>query len=315
MMDEVKGLSAGMRFALTRQLAARCVVLMAYVLAGYCVPWLWGLILALVSGGHYVVEYHVLGPTLVMCAVLTAVPAVSGFRSLISMGVGRAVYFWTEMFANLCFSLACSVVMTLGFVLTPNHDADILITFRVGSDLQWLACVPPSDSFGRLRFLNRDLGGSYAAMRTGVRGDTANPMLLFLALFLLTASVAILGQCVGELLAQVNRYGAIALAVSACIAWVARPWLLNRTATDVNPMIWKLLEALRGRWCLMWREGQAASVAMYGTSNERLVYDQAYTFWPMMVLFVGVMIFGNLLCWLLIRRREVRVPQLLPVWW
>lgn len=49
MMDEVKGLSAGMRFALTRQLAARCVVLMAYVLAGYCVPWLWGLILALVS--------------------------------------------------------------------------------------------------------------------------------------------------------------------------------------------------------------------------------------------------------------------------
>ena len=89
MMDEVKGLSAGMRFALTRQLAARCVVLMAYVLAGYCVPWLWGLILALVSGGHYVVEYHVLGPTLVMCAVLTAVPAVSGFRSLISMGVGR----------------------------------------------------------------------------------------------------------------------------------------------------------------------------------------------------------------------------------
>ena len=78
MMDEVKGLSAGMRFALTRQLAARCVVLMAYVLAGYCVPWLWGLILALVSGGHYVVEYHVLGPTLVMCAVLTAVPAVSG---------------------------------------------------------------------------------------------------------------------------------------------------------------------------------------------------------------------------------------------
>lgn len=51
-------------------------------------------------------------------------------------------------------------------------------------------------------------------MRTGVRGDTANPMLLFLALFLLTASVAILGQCVGELLAQVNRYGAIALAVS-----------------------------------------------------------------------------------------------------
>lgn len=177
MMDEVKGLSAGMRFALTRQLAARCVVLMAYVLAGYCVPWLWGLILALVSGGHYVVEYHVLGPTLVMCAVLTAVLAVSGFRSLISMGVGRAVYFWTEMFANLCFSLACSVVMTLGFVLTPNHDADILITFRVGSDLQWLACVPPSDSFGRLRFLNRDLGGSYAAMRTGVRGDTANPML------------------------------------------------------------------------------------------------------------------------------------------
>ena len=221
----------------------------------------------------------------------------------------------TEMFANLCFSLACSVVMTLGFVLTPNHDADILITFRVGSDLQWLACVPLSDSFGRLRFLNRDLGGSYAAMRTGVRGDTANPMLLFLALFLLTASVAILGQCVGELLAQVNRYGAIALAVSACIAWVARPWLLNRTATDVNPMIWKLLEALRGRWCLMWREGQAASAAMYGTSNERLVYDQAYTFWPMMVLFVGVMIFGNLLCWLLIRRREVRVPQLLPVWW
>ncbi len=79
MMDEVKGLSAGMRFALTRQLAARCVVLMAYVLAGYCVPWLWGLILALVSGGHYVVEYHVLGPTLVMCAVLTAVLAVSGF--------------------------------------------------------------------------------------------------------------------------------------------------------------------------------------------------------------------------------------------
>lgn len=143
MMDGARGLSAGARFALTRQLAARCVVLMAYVLAGYCVPWLWGLILALVSGGHYVVEYHVLGPTLVMCAVLTAVPAVSGFRSLISMGVGRAVYFWTEMFANLCFSLACSVVMTLGFVLTPNHDADILITFRVGSDLQWLACVPP----------------------------------------------------------------------------------------------------------------------------------------------------------------------------
>lgn len=35
-------------------------------------------------------------------------------------GVGRAVYFWTEMFANLCFSLACSVVMTLGFVLTPE---------------------------------------------------------------------------------------------------------------------------------------------------------------------------------------------------
>lgn len=88
MMDEVKGLSAGMRFALTRQLAARCVVLMAYVLAGYCVPWLWGLILALVSGGHYVVEYHVLGPTLVMCAVLTAVPAVSGFRSLYIHGRG-----------------------------------------------------------------------------------------------------------------------------------------------------------------------------------------------------------------------------------
>ena len=85
--------------------------------------------------------------------------------------------------------------------------------------------------------------------------------------------------------------------------------------TDVNPVIWKLLEALHGRWCLMWREGQAAPAAMYGTSNERLVYDQAYTFWPMMVLFVGVMIFGNLLCWLLIRRREVRVPQLLPVWW
>ena len=153
MMDEVKGLSAGMRFALTRQLAARCVVLMAYVLAGYCVPWLWGLILALVSGGHYVVEYHVLGPTLVMCAVLTAVPAVSGFRSLISMGVGRAVYFWTEMFANLCFSLACSVVMTLGFVLTPNHDADILITFRVGSDLQWLACVAPPLSVSVQRFI------------------------------------------------------------------------------------------------------------------------------------------------------------------
>ena len=118
-----------------------------------------------------------------------------------------------------------------------------------------------------------------------------------------------------ELLARVNRYGTIALVASACVAWAARPWLMNRSATDVNPVIWKLLEALHGRWCLMWREGQAAPAAMYGTSNERLVYDQAYTFWPMMVLFVGVMIFGNLLCWLLIRRREVRVPQLLPVWW
>ena len=57
-----------------------------------------------------------------------------------------------------------------------------------------------SDAFGRLRFLNRDRGGSYAYMRSG-SDYTANPMLLFLALFLLTASVAILGQCVGELLA------------------------------------------------------------------------------------------------------------------
>lgn len=127
MMDEVKGLSAGMRFALTRQLAARCVVLMAYVLAGYCVPWLWGLILALVSGGHYVVEYHVLGPTLVMCAVLTAVPAVSGFRSLISMGVGRVVYFWTEMFANLLSSSrSVSAVTCSGWLVChyPIHSDD-----------------------------------------------------------------------------------------------------------------------------------------------------------------------------------------------
>ncbi len=113
--------------------------------------------------------------------------------------------------------------MTFGFALTPNRDADILITFRVGRDLQWLACVPLSDAFGRLRFLNRDLGGSYAAMRTGVRGDTANPMLLFLAVFLLTASAVILGQCVGELLAQVNRYGTIALVASACVAWGGPP--------------------------------------------------------------------------------------------
>lgn len=315
MMDGARGLSAGARFALARQLAARCVVLMAYVLVGYGVPWLWGLVLGLASGGYYVVEYHVLGPTLAMGAVVAAVLAASGFRSLISMGVGRGVYCWTQMLANLCFAFACSAVVTFGFTLTPNRDADILITFRVGRDLQWLACTPPSDAFGRLRFLNRDLGGSYAAMRTGVRGDTANPMLLFLAVFLLVASAVILGQCVGELLARVNLYGTIALVASACVAWAARPWLMNRSATDVNPVIWKLLEALHGRWCLMWREGQAAPAAMYGTSNERLVYDQAYTFWPMMVLFVGVMIFGNLLCWLLIRRREVRVPQLLPVWW
>ncbi len=134
-------------------------------------------------------------------------------------GPGR-VFLDRDVRQSLLLAFACSAVVTFGFALTPNRDADILITFRVGSDLQWLACAPPSDSFGRLRFLNRDLGGSYAAMRSGVRGDTANPMLLFLALFLLTASVAILGQCVGELLAQVNRYGAIALAVSACIAWV-----------------------------------------------------------------------------------------------
>lgn len=260
------------------------------------------------------VEYHVLGPTLAMGAVVAAVLAASGFRSLISMGVGRGVYCWTQMLANLCFAFACSAVVTFGFTLTPNRDADILITFRVGRDLQWLACTPPSDAFGRLRFLNRDRGGSYAYMRSG-SDYAANPMMLFLAVFLLVASAVILGQCVGELLARVNRYGTIALVASACVAWAARPWLMNRSATDVNPVIWKLLEALHGRWCLMWREGQAAPAAMYGTSNERLVYDQAYTFWPMMVLFVGVMIFGNLLCWLLIRRREVRVPQLLPVWW
>ena len=35
MMDGARGLSAGARFALARQLAARCVVLMAYVLVGY----------------------------------------------------------------------------------------------------------------------------------------------------------------------------------------------------------------------------------------------------------------------------------------
>ena len=119
-------------------------------------------------------------------------------------------------------------------------------------------------------------------------------MMLFLAVFLLVASAVILGQCVGELLARVNRYGTIALVASACVAWAARPWLMNRSATDVNPVIWKLLEALHGRWCLMWREGQAAPAAMYGTPNERLVYDQAYTFWPMIALFAGVMVFGNL---------------------
>lgn len=89
MMDGARGLSAGARFALARQLAARCVVLMAYVLVGYGVPWLWGLVLGLASGGYYVVEYHVLGPTLAMGAVVAAVLAASGFRSLISMGVGR----------------------------------------------------------------------------------------------------------------------------------------------------------------------------------------------------------------------------------
>lgn len=230
------------------------------------------------------------------------------------MGVGRGVYCWTQMLANLCFAFACSAVVTFGFTLTPNRDADILITFRVGRDLQWLACTPPSDAFGRLRFLNRDRGGSYAYMRSG-SDYAANPMMLFLAVFLLVASAVILGQCVGELLARVNRYGTIALVASACVAWAARPWLMNRSATDVNPVIWKLLEALHGRWCLMWREGQAAPAAMYGTSNERLVYDQAYTFWPMIALFAGVMVFGNLLCWLLIRHREARVPQLVPVWW
>ena len=314
MMDVTKGPSAGARFALARQLAARCAVLVVYVLAGYCVPWLWGLVLGLASGGYYVVEYHVLGPTLAMGAVVAAVLAASGFRSLISMGVGRDVYCWTQMLANLCFAFACSAVVTFGFTLTPNRDADVLITFRVGRDLQWLACTPPSDAFGRLRFLNRDRGGSYAYMRSG-SDYAANPVMLFLAVFLLVASAVILGQCVGELLARVNRYGAIALVASACVVWAARPWLMNRSATDVNPVIWKLLEALHGRWCLMWREGQAASAAIYGTSNERLVYDQAYTFWPMIALFAGVMVLGNLLCWLLIRHREARVPQLVPVWW
>ena len=211
MMDGARGLSAGARFALARQLAARCVVLMAYVLVGYGVPWLWGLVLGLASGGYYVVEYHVLGPTLAMGAVVAAVLAASGFRSLISMGVGRGVYCWTQMLANLCFAFACSAVVTFGFTLTPNRDADILITFRVGRDLQWLACTPPSDAFGRLRFLNRDRGGSYAYMRSG-SDYAANPMMLFLAVFLLVASAVILGQCVGELLARVNRYGTIALA-------------------------------------------------------------------------------------------------------
>lgn len=314
MMDVTKGPSAGARFALARQLAARCAVLVVYVLAGYCVPWLWGLVLGLASGGYYVVEYHVLGPTLAMGAVVAAVLAASGFRSLISMGVGRDVYCWTQMLANLCFAFACSAVVTFGFTLTPNRDADVLITFRVGRDLQWLACTPPSDAFGRLRFLNRDRGGSYAYMRSG-SDYAANPVMLFLAVFLLVASAVILGQCVGELLARVNRYGAIALVASACVVWAARPWLMNRSATDVNPVVWKLLEALHGRWCLMWREGQAASAAIYGTSNERLVYDQAYTFWPMIALFAGVMVLGNLLCWLLIRHREARVPQLVPVWW
>ena len=45
------------------------------------------------------------------------------------------------MLANLCFAFACSAVVTFGFTLTPNRDADILITFRVGRDLQWLACT------------------------------------------------------------------------------------------------------------------------------------------------------------------------------
>ena len=139
------------------------------------------------------------------------------------MGVGRGVYCWTQMLANLCFAFACSAVVTFGFTLTPNRDADILITFRVGRDLQWLACTPPSDAFGRLRFLNRDRGGSYAYMRSGVRDYAANPMMLFLAVFLLVASAVILGQCVGELLARVNRYGTIALVASACVAWVGPP--------------------------------------------------------------------------------------------
>ena len=77
MMDGARGLSAGARFALARQLAARCVVLMAYVLVGYGVPWLWGLVLGLASGGYYVVEYHVLGPTLAgpRCSPISVSPS------------------------------------------------------------------------------------------------------------------------------------------------------------------------------------------------------------------------------------------------
>lgn len=80
-------------------------------------------------------------------AVVAAVLAASGFRSLISMGVGRGVYCWTQMLANLCFAFACSAVVTFGFTLTPNRDADILITFRVGRDLQcWPARLHPTRS-------------------------------------------------------------------------------------------------------------------------------------------------------------------------
>ena len=50
---------------------------------------------------------------MVIGAVVAAVLAASGFRSLISMGVGRGVYCWTQMLANLCFAFACSAVVTL----------------------------------------------------------------------------------------------------------------------------------------------------------------------------------------------------------
>lgn len=320
MMGASQRLSAGTRFALHRQLAIRGHVLAAYVLIWYCAPWLWNAVayglLDHATEAYRVAEYNVLGSTLALGALSAAVLAVSGFRSLISMGVGRIAYLWTQAVANLCFSLCCAAVATIAAVLTPQRDADFLVTFRAGEDLRMLTSMPVSVSFGRPRFLYRDLHGSFSSyMNAGAHDYVSNPLLLFLSLFLLIASSVTLGQCVGELLARTGRYGVAALMIAGCLAWAARPKALNDAATDLNPKLWKLLEALQGRWCLMWKDGQMPGGGIFGTSNERLVYDFAYTFWPMAVFFACVTVLGNLACWLLVRRRETHAPQLVPVWW